>query len=213
MKDHIVLDLETQHEFSEVGGRAYPHLLKVSLVGVYSYAEDTFFAFEESELPELEARLKDAGLVIGFNTKFFDYPVLQPYLKSVNLKTIPSCDIMEDVTNVLGHRLSLDSIAEATLGEKKSGHGLDAIRYFREGNMEALKKYCLDDVRLTRDIFEYGKKEGKVLYRSKYNPELQTVAVNWTAHRFVKQEKEKGAAAEEAPAPRTHPETGNYSLF
>ena len=96
--------------------------------------------------------LKDAGLVIGFNTKYFDYAVIQPYLKEVIIKSLPSCDLMEDVTNVLGHRLSLDSIAQATLGTQKSGHGLDAIRYFREGNMEKLKSYCLDDVRITRDI-------------------------------------------------------------
>jgi len=98
--------------------------------------------FEEKEIPQLEELLKTAGLLIGFNTKHFDYRVLQPYLKELDLNSIPACDIMEDISNVLGHRLSLDSIAEATIGTKKSGHGLDAIRYFREGNMEALKKYC-----------------------------------------------------------------------
>jgi len=211
MKDHIVLDLETQHEFAEVGGRAYPHLLKVSLVGCYSYAEDKFLAFEEKDIPELEARLKDAELVVGFNTKFFDYPVLQPYLKAVDMKKVPSCDIMEEVTHVLGHRLSLDSIAEATLGEKKSGHGLDAIRYFREGNMDALKKYCLDDVRLTRDIFEYGKKNRKVLYFSKYDPKAQEVPVNWSMHQFVK--KDGAVPPEGGTIPSVNPDTGNYSLF
>ncbi|MBI1754755.1 ribonuclease H-like domain-containing protein [Candidatus Azambacteria bacterium] len=212
MKDHIVLDLETQYEFSEVGGRDYPHLLKVSLVGVYSYGQDRFLAFEEKDIPALETLLKNTGLLVGFNTKFFDYAVLQPYLKEVDLKTIPACDLMEDVTNVLGHRLSLDSIAEATLGAQKIAHGLDAIRYFREGNMEALKKYCLDDVRLTRDVFEYGKKHGKVFYHSKYRPDALSAPVSWNMHQYGGAQ----TAFPEAPAPaspRAHRDTGNYSLF
>lgn len=212
MKDHIVLDLETQYEFSEVGGRDYPHLLKVSLVGVYSYAQDAFLAFEEKDIPELEALLKNTALLVGFNTKYFDYAVLQPYLKEVNLKTLPACDLMEEVTNVLGHRLSLDSIAQATLGAQKSGHGLDAIRYFREGNMEALKKYCLDDVRLTRDVFEYGKQHGKVMYTSKYNPEKLSVPVGWAHHAFSKESSATSKTPAEA-GPAVNRETGNYSLF
>ena len=211
MKDHIVLDLETQHEFSEVGGREYPHLLKVSLIGCYSYAKDAFLTFEEKDIPAFEALLKNAGLVVGFNTKYFDYAVLQPYLREVRLPSIPACDIMEEVANVVGFRLSLDSIAKATLNAQKSGHGLDAIRYFREGNMDALKKYCLDDVRLTRDIFEYGKTHGKVFYTSKYQPETLSVPVDWTAHSFIREKAE--VPEEEKLAPSAHPETGNYSLF
>jgi len=215
MKDHIVFDLETQHEFSEVGGRDYPHLLKVSVVGCYSYLQDKFFTFEEAEIPAFEEMLKTAALVIGFNTKYFDYAVIQPYLKEVVIKTLPACDLMEDVTNVLGHRLSLDSIAQATLGTQKSGHGLDAIRYFREGNMEKLKSYCLDDVRITRDIFEYGKKHGNVKYSSKYSPDLNAVPVDWK--QYVSPSSEPifapAASSSQEDAPAVNRETGNYSLF
>src|SRR3989344_5949509 len=179
MKDQLVLDLETQFEFAEVGGRDYVHLLKVSLVGVYSYLQDEFLSFEEHEIPKLEELLKNTDLIVGFNTKFFDYTVLQPYLKEVDLKTMRSCDIMEDATNVLGFRVSLDSVAKATLGTQKSGHGLDAIRYFREWNMDALKKYCLDDVRITRDVFEYGRANGKILLVSRYQNESGVVPVTW----------------------------------
>lgn len=210
--DQIVLDLETQHEFSEVGGRDYPHLLKVSLVGCYSYAEGAFLAFEEKDIPELEALLERTGLIIGFNTKYFDYQVLQPYLKKIDLKAIPACDIMEDVTNVLGHRLSLDSIAQATLGTQKSGHGLDAIRYFREGNMDALKKYCLDDVRITKDVFEYGKKNKKLLYTSKYRADVLSVPVNWDRY-DLKESAQGTELAVDAAAFAVDKGTGNYSLF
>ena len=211
MKDHIVFDIETQHEFSEVGGRDYPHLLKVSVVCCYSYAQDKFLEFEEKEIPQLEELLKTAGLLIGFNTKHFDYRVLQPYLKELDLNSIPACDIMEDISNVLGHRLSLDSIAEATLGTKKSGHGLDAIRYFREGNMEALKKYCTDDVRITRDIFEYGKTNNKLMYFSKYRPDPLTVPVDWSGYKWtLGTQSQPDLVVVDTPNVR---EGGNYSLF
>lgn len=212
MKDHIVFDIETQNEFAEVGGRDYAHLLKVSVIGCYSYAQDKFLTFEEKEIPEFEKMLKEAALLIGFNTKFFDYAVLQPYLKELDLKSIPACDIMEDVTQILGHRLSLDSIAQATLGAQKSGDGLAAIRYFREGNMEALKKYCLDDVRLTRDIFEYGKKHGKLLYTSKYRPDSLSVPVRWENHSFKRESPAEIQPVVIAPQP-ARSEKGNYSLF
>ncbi len=215
MKDRIVLDLESQYEFAEVGGRDYAHLLKVSVVGVYSYLQDAFLTFEEHEIPQLEELLKNTDLLVGFNTKFFDYTVLQPYLKEVDLKKIPACDIMEDAVNVLGFRVSLDSVAKATLGTQKSGHGLDAIRYYREGNMEALKKYCLDDVRITRDVFEYGKKHGKILFTSRYQSESGEIPVSWGSpepERKQEKPKETPEVVEESHH-KTDSKTGNYSLF
>lgn len=176
MGDTLVLDLETQKSFDEVGGRANLKLLRVSVVGVYSYARDQFRTYTEWETPALRGVLEDAALVVGFNLKRFDYPVLEPYMKK-SLGHLPTLDIMEDVQRHLGHRLSLDSLVQATLGEGKTGHGLDAIRFFREGDMEKLKSYCLADVRLTRDLFEYGKQNGCMLYRK--NNQQYSIPVNW----------------------------------
>lgn len=176
MGDVIVLDLETQKTFDEVGGRENLHLLRVSLVGIYSYDQDLFRTFTEWETPSLRGILEDAALVVGFNIKRFDYPVLEPYLKR-SLKNVPTLDIMEDVERFLGHRLSLDTLVKATLGEGKTGHGLDAIRFFRDGDLEKLKSYCLADVRLTRDLFEYGKRHGLLRYQK--NGDYYSIPVNW----------------------------------
>ena len=176
MGDTIVLDLETQKSFDEVGGRDHLHLLRVSVVGIYSYDQDLFRTFTEWETPSLRGILEDAGLIVGFNIKRFDYPVLEPYLKR-DLRKLPTLDIMEEVERHLGHRLSLDTLVKATLGEGKTGHGLDAIRYFREGDMEKLKSYCLADVRLTRDLYEYGKRHGQMKYQK--NSNYYSIPVNW----------------------------------
>ncbi len=214
--DYLVIDLETQKEFSEVGGRAYPHLLKVSVVGVYSYLLDKYLIFEESEIEDLEKLLKNAELIVGFNIKYFDYPVLQPYLKEVDLFKIETCDIMEDIANVLGHRLSLDAVAKATLGLKKSGFGLDAVKYFKEGRMEELKKYCLDDVRITKEVFDYGRKNKELFYFEKGSDKKLTVPVYWDEYQkeFKSSDANVGIIDDELIANSKNPQEGNnYSLF
>ncbi|HSA58478.1 MAG TPA: ribonuclease H-like domain-containing protein [bacterium] len=174
----VVLDLETQKIFDEIGTRN-PGDLGVSVAGVYFYENDEYACYEETRLPELELRLSKASRVIGFNIRRFDFPVLQPYLKHIDLGQMPLLDIMDDLEKTLGHRVSLQSVASATLGVGKSGSGLDAIHYYRSGEMEKLKKYCLDDVRLTKDVYEFGKKNGLVYYLSKDGSNRLTARVNW----------------------------------
>lgn len=173
----IVLDLETQKTFEEVGGRKM-HLLRVSVVGVYHYLKDKYMTFEERDIPGLEEILKSADLVIGFNIKRFDFLVLEPYL-SIPVRKLPALDIMEEITRVAGHRVSLDSVAQATLGMKKSGSGLEAVRLFREGRIEALKRYCLDDVKITKELYEYGQKHAELSFTSKYGSHQYSVPVSW----------------------------------
>ncbi|TRZ49524.1 MAG: WYL domain-containing protein [Dehalococcoidia bacterium] len=173
--EKIVLDLETKKGFNEVG-RQNLQLLGVSVTGIYSYKDDQFKVFAESDLKQLLPYLKRAELVIGFNIKRFDYPVLQPYL-DFDLGALSTLDILEEVQQTLGFRLSLDTIAKATLGRGKIGTGLDALRYFREGKLDKLSQYCQHDVFVTREVYEYGRKHGHLLYR--HGVALETIAVGF----------------------------------
>lgn len=159
----IVLDLETQKSFDDVGGRGKNHLLKISVCGVYFYETNKYVTYEEHELGKLAPLLQTADQIIGFNIKDFDFAVLQPYL-NFNIFEIPYLDVLEEIEKVLGHRIKLESVAQGTLGTGKSGTGLQAILYWRSGRMDELKKYCLDDVRVTKQVYEYAMKNGKLLY-------------------------------------------------
>ena len=53
------------------------------------------------------------------------------------------------------------------------------MEWFREGLGEEVKKYCLDDVRLTRDLFEYGKKNGHVMFKSFIDNKIHSIPVSW----------------------------------
>lgn len=160
----IVLDLETQKEFAEVGGRGKNHLLKVSVCCIYDYSTDKYFCYEERELQKLAPILQTADQIIGYNIKDFDFEVIQPYL-NFDIHQVPYLDLLEEIEKVLGHRIKLEDVAQATLGVGKSGSGKEALLYFKNGRMDLLKKYCQDDVKITRQIYDYAFKNQKLLYR------------------------------------------------
>lgn len=177
MAEKLVLDLETQRDFASVEGRRL-ELLGVSVVGVYSYTEHRYDAYVEADLPNLAPRLQAAELLIGFNIRRFDLPVLQPYL-TYNGAALPMLDIMEEVVKHLGHRLSLDALSQATLGRGKSGSGLDALRWYKEGRMDLITQYCLEDVKLTKELYDYGKQHGRLYYISRTTNQKLPVPVFW----------------------------------
>ncbi len=168
MLKKIVLDLETQKSFEDVGGRGKNHLLKVSVCGIFDYSTGQYSSYEEHELPRLGVILQSADEIIGFNIKNFDFAVLQPYM-NFDLSKIPYYDILEEIEKVIGHRIKLESVAQGTIGSGKSGNGLEALLYYKNGRMDLLKKYCLDDVRVTKEVYDYALKNQKLLYRDYFS--------------------------------------------
>jgi hypothetical protein len=176
----IVLDLETKKTFDQVGGRNQLDKLGISVVGIYRYETDSYECYEEKDFGKLQNLLIDSSLIIGFNHIYFDMPVLQPYL-SIDIKQLPYFDIMLKVQEIIGFRIGLDSIASATLGIGKSGSGLDAVRYYNEGRWDELREYCLMDVKVTKEVYDYGLKSKKVFYKPKFGHDKKEVTVDWSA--------------------------------
>lgn len=173
----IVFDLETQNLFEEVGGRD-PGRLRVSCAVTWSSLGNAYTVYWEKDVPALITELKSAGRVIGFNIKGFDYAVLKPYAPSEHLPYLPTLDLMEDLYHSLGFRLSLDSLARATLDEPKSASGLQAVQWYRSGELDHLAEYCKKDVEITRRLYEFGCEQGFVQYFSRLGSK-QKVKVNW----------------------------------
>lgn len=170
----IVLDLETKYLFRDVNKDSKK--LGVSVVGIYDYKDNQTKTFLESELSMLFKLLEDCSYIIGFNIKSFDLQVLQPHYPG-NISKLPVFDILDYFKEKVGRRLGLNDIAFATLNKKKTGHGLIAVEYFKEGKMEELKKYCLDDVMLTKELFEYGIQHGEIFYLNEVGK--ISVKVDW----------------------------------
>lgn len=178
--DKLVIDIETKDSFADVGGQAFLTKLRISFVGVYSYNQNAYLSFFENELDKLGPVLQSAGLVIGFSSNRFDLPILNEYYP-FNVKAIESLDILDDIEEKLGHRVSLDHLAHTNLKVGKTAHGLEAIKFYNEGRFEDLKNYCLNDVKITKDLYELGIKQGYLLVPTNHGKEIVKVSFNWHA--------------------------------
>ncbi len=174
----VCLDLETQKTAQDVGGWRNTHLMRVSVAVLFDSIEGRFHIFEEDRLDALFDHLEKADLIIGFNIKGFDYRVLGAYTNR-DLKALPTFDILEDIYKRLGFRLGLDHLAQETLGQKKTGDGLQAVEWFRQGEIEKLTEYCRNDVATTRDLFQYGLEKGHLVYREKGADRRVRLLVDW----------------------------------
>ena len=187
---YMVLDIETQKGFHEVD-RKKLYLLKVSVACIYDSKTDSYMAFEEKEMRKLEEIMKQADLIIGFNVRDFDMEVLVPYFMTP-VKNFPVLDLLVEFEKVRGHRISLQSLAQATLQSSKSGSGWDALQLYKDGKIEELKKYCMDDVKITKDIYEYGLKHGKVFFISNRDYQTHEVPISWgNALKDLKEQKKE----------------------
>jgi len=158
----ITLDIETIGEFS--GSTFDPSMMELTVIGIHDSETDAYTVYTQEELPQLWPILERADLLIGYNSDHFDIPIMNKYY-SGDLTAIRSLDLLKEIKNVLGRRLKLQSIAEATLGHGKSADGLQAVRWWKEGKYDEVKKYCIEDVRVTKDIYDYAMKNGSVKYR------------------------------------------------
>jgi DNA polymerase III epsilon subunit-like protein len=159
----VVFDIETSNIFDDVGSND-PVKLDISIVGVYEYVTDTYTSYAQEEFKDMWPIFERADMLIGFNSDHFDIPLLNKYYPG-DLTRIKSLDILAEVKKSFGRRLRLDSIAEATLGVNKSGHGLEAVKWWKEGKGDLVRKYCLDDVRITKDVYDYALANKELKYK------------------------------------------------
>jgi len=180
------LDLETCCSAAEVGGWERCHQMGVSLAVLMETNPEGLTVYREAHLEQLAQRLQKLDLIVGFNLKRFDYRVLQPYT-TIPLAALPTLDILEELHNHLGFRLSLGHLAEKTLGDRKTGNGLLALELYKNGKWEELESYCRQDVLLTRRLFEFGAQQGYLIYQHRQGP-LVRVPVDWQEERLFGEE-------------------------
>ena len=173
----VVFDLETQRSFDEVGGRSQLHKLGVSVGVAYRYDTDEYLVVTEDTVDRLIDLLLDAELVVGYNIRGFDYEVLQAYTDH-DLQQLPTMDLMQHLEERLGFRPKLDSVVTPTLGAGKSADGLQALEWWRQGEVDKIIEYCREDVRVTRNLYDFGKRNRCVMV-SRFGGSSRKVEVQW----------------------------------
>jgi hypothetical protein len=177
MKNIVYFDLETQKSAEEVGGWDKIGQMGMSIGVTYSTARGGYAIYGEKQVDDLIRELQRADLVVGFNNLRFDYEVLHGYT-TLDLRQLPTLDMLVVLQNQLQHRLSLDSIATATFGVEKTAEGLQAINWFREGKLMDIAEYCCYDVKITRLVHEYGVQNRQLHYTNRFGKKL-SVSVSW----------------------------------
>lgn len=185
---HVFFDVETKNTFDDVGGY-FPGKLSPSFVGVCVregfVGKGEMVEIWEQDLSMLWKIFETADVIIGFNSINFDMEVLRS-LYPGKVDDLPQLDLMVRFKETTGHRISLDSLAKETLGRGKTGHGLDAIKFYKEGRLRELASYCLADVEITRDLYDWGRTKGKLKFKNKWNRSIEAaVDLSFAPKKFV----------------------------
>ncbi len=174
----VYFDLETQRTSNDAGGWERKQNMGMSLGVTYSTASGEYRIYTEKTVDRLVEELLKADVVVGYNVVNFDYEVLMAYTILDLKHHVPTLDLMVDIEQKLGHRLKLDALAKATIGAGKSGDGLEAIRWWREGRMLEIAEYCCVDVKVTRLLHEYGCKNKELFYHDRFSQRCR-VEIEW----------------------------------
>ena len=177
MKNIVYFDLETKKSADEVGGWQQIGRMGMSVAVTYSTSRAGYRIYGENQVDDLIRELQRADLIVGFNHLRFDFEVLHGYT-ALDLRQLPTLDLLIDLQSRLQHRLSLDALAAATLGVEKTSEGMQAIRWFKEGKLLLIAEYCCYDVKLTRLIHQYGATHKKLYYKNRFGNRL-SVPVSW----------------------------------
>ena len=174
----VLFDVETLRSAAEVGGWGRAHRMGIAVAVALLLEEGRFATFREPGVPDLVALLKSADLVVGFNSRRFDYAVLSGYTGEDYARTLPTLDLLESLRARLGYRVGLGHVARETLGTDKTADGLQSLEWVRAGRLDLVEEYCRRDVELLRDVYLFGRREGHVLVADRAAGRLR-VAVDW----------------------------------
>lgn len=185
----VVFDIETKNIFQDVGSRN-PEDLDISVVGLYDYDSNEYLSFTQEEFGKMWPYFQNAELLITFNGIYFDVPLLNKYYKKAGLGDLNQTkhtDIFKEVKQTSGRWLKLDKIASGTFGVNKSGDGFEAVKWWREGKVDMIRKYCIDDVKITKDVFDFAVKNKKLMYKEgPFVKEIKLDVKHWIPEDEVK---------------------------
>jgi len=178
--DALVYDLET---LRGVPDRRRPRLagieycqgwedyagMGIAVVCAYDFLTGRYRVFEADNLAEFVELLAARALLVSYNGLRFDNNVIAASTGAV-IDPDRCYDVLAMLKQAKGvpangaHApgLSLDGVAQANFGIAKSFNGALAPVYWQRGQRGIVVDYCLEDVRLTRGLFERVVQRGEL---------------------------------------------------
>ncbi|MBX7150511.1 ribonuclease H-like domain-containing protein [bacterium] len=173
----VYYDVETQKRADEVGGWEHADKMLISIAITYS-KDDDFKVWHEKDIPEMIRYMNKHDMVVSFNGDNFDSKVLSHY-GDVSVMQKKSFDVAQYLSERLKHRIRLEAVATATLNSGKSADGLLALQWWKEGKIDLIIDYCKQDVKVLKEIVEYGQAHQHVKYNDTQNNTTISVEVYW----------------------------------
>jgi DEAD/DEAH box helicase domain-containing protein len=119
---------------------------------------------------------EEARRIVGFSMNRYDIPVLNQYFQKIKgaprLWAMERVDLLEEIEMSAGQRVSLNRLAEINLGETKTHHSAEAITLYRDGKIDELKEYCINDVKLTKGLYDLYRKQNYLMMPDKKTGEI-----------------------------------------
>jgi DEAD/DEAH box helicase domain-containing protein len=171
MGREIVFDIETIGDIRDLS------TMEITVVSIYEYEHDAYRSFVLEELGNLWPVLEKADRLIGYNSEHFDLPILNRYYAG-DFSTLSHLDMLKVVKETSGSRFKLNDLAQATLQIQKSADGLEAQQWYKQGEIDKVIAYCEQDVRVTKELYEYGRKN-RMLYYPTLTGNVMPIAVNF----------------------------------
>jgi len=164
----LVWDLETKvmPEDGETND-AYIQRCGISVAAVWDSLDSEWSLYGSRDLDALAEKLEKSDLVVGYNSIGFDHLVLDHNTRRRVI--FNELDLWRVIQASMGATRwgtgqgTLDAVSRRTLGRRKSGSGRDAPALAANGQWFELANYCMNDVMLTRELWEFMEMHGYVI--------------------------------------------------
>jgi len=175
-RDYLVFDIETKDLAPRDATLENLSKLGASVVCAYDSRAQKMLTFFEDDMGDFVKLCYDR-LLVGYNIRRFDLPVLTGY--GLRLDELDIFDLMDEVERGLGRRfIKLEYVAQGCLNEGKSGDGKMAVEWYKQGRFKELAEYCAVDVDVTHRVFRHGL-DKKFLAVQFPEAERKEFAVDW----------------------------------
>ena len=146
----------------------------ITVLGVYDYAADQYRVFcGDNRAPWIALMSKVDTLLVGFNNIAFDNAVLRATEGWGEPDDSKCYDLLREIWAAAGYGSTftpathagygLDAMCKTNFGQKKTGNGAHAPIAWQHGDFGEVIDYCLNDVRLTKKLFDKVRADGALI--------------------------------------------------
>lgn len=136
----------------------------ISVIGAYDYAENRYRVFCKDNFDEFAKLLAVRRPLVTFNGLNFDNRVIDAVMKIGYEPDEGDYDILVEMWRAAGLGpqfkfpthvgFSLDAVCKVNFGTEKSGSGGKAPIDWQAGRIGTVIDYCLNDVKLTKQLYD-----------------------------------------------------------